>query len=330
MHAPRPISVFTVKKNANHHCSLCPKLFAQNNQSNQSNQRVMPRQTSAIAVTEETMPDQIAAVASSGHYTMMQTTTTTIRNPVKPHLNQKLRILFDSGSSRTFISNSLTHRLQLQSSKAETFNMATFGNQTEMTAECPRTEIELKLLDGSFRRISTSVWPSDHLTKPMKRHQLKEEAIIEIQQYRLADKIPKQTEKSDIDMVIGNDFINDFMLSGRIPVQSAEGLILLQSLFGWILTGRINTEDSEVNCNEPISCLNFLVIQYGKDIKEQSMLFSGPESSKFLNEPKQSPQENDINFMTSAIQTNDKRELNNSVWGPLCCSRNDWNQRLNN
>ena len=301
---PKTNICFHCKTNANHHCSLCPKIFERSS-------KPAPRNQSSAVATITEKESQISNIASSGHFTMMQTTTTVVRNPKRPHLKFKLRVLFDSGSSRTFVSKSLAEKLQMQSETAETFNMSTFGSQHEITAECPQTEIELKLLDGSFHKVSTSVWPNYHLTKPMKRHQVQNEVIREILQYQLADEVPNQTEKGEVDMVIGNDYVNDFFLSGRIPVQSIEGLILLQSLFGWVLSGRMERE--VLDDSEPISCLNFLSINYGNKIQHENVLFNSPESDRFLTEPKLDTNENQITGRVATVDAK-KPMLNNSVW----------------
>ncbi len=217
---PKQRSCFHCKSQY-HHSSLCPNLFKAQTNEQKTNGKGARKDTTkenreqigAIAeAKEEAIHDHISTVASGGQYTMMQTITTTVRNSKKPNLNMELRILLDSGSSKTFVSKSLAQQLQLDSDQSTTFNMSTFGNENNVTAECDQAEIELKLIDNSFKKVSVSIWPNSHLTKPMERNKVKEETIQEILHYKLADKLPKETEQSDVDIVIGNDFINDFML----------------------------------------------------------------------------------------------------------------------
>ncbi|XP_045174723.2 uncharacterized protein LOC123536021 [Mercenaria mercenaria] len=72
----------------------------------------------------------------------------------------------------------------------------------------------------------------------------------------LADTIPKGSEYSSIELLIGNDFYLDIVLSQRIEIQP--GLYLLGSKLGWLLTGR-----TDENCDETGSEKNMLILTYG-------------------------------------------------------------------
>ena len=51
----------------------------------------------------------------------------------------------------------------------------------------------------------------------------------------MADTIPTETESSEIELLIGNDYYLDIILSQKIEIQP--GLYLLASKLGWIWTG---------------------------------------------------------------------------------------------
>ena len=65
-------------------------------------------------------------------------------------------------------------------------------------------------------------------------------------------------ESSSVDILIGNDYYLDIIMSQRIEVQP--GLYLLSSKLGWILTGR--SGDSNLTINET----NMLIRTYGNDV----------------------------------------------------------------
>ena len=76
----------------------------------------------------------------------------------------------------------------------------------------------------------------------------------------LADTIPRESESSSVEHLIGNDYYLDIILSQKIEVQP--GLYFLASKLEWILTGRTNELDSGVNET------SMLILTYGNDLLE--------------------------------------------------------------
>ena len=70
----------------------------------------------------------------------------------------------------------------------------------------------------------------------------------------IADTIPTETESSEIELQIGNDYYLDIILSLKIEIQP--GLYLLASKLGWILTGRTN------ECESSADKTNMLILTY--------------------------------------------------------------------
>lgn len=59
----------------------------------------------------------------------------------------------------------------------------------------------------------------------------------------LADNIPSESESSTIELLIGNDYYLDLILSQKVEIQP--GLYMLASKLGWILTGRTTENRGE-------------------------------------------------------------------------------------
>ena len=59
----------------------------------------------------------------------------------------------------------------------------------------------------------------------------------------LTDSLPAKTEATSVDLLLGNDYYLDIVLSQNIEVRP--GLDLLSSKLGWILAGRAMSEDHE-------------------------------------------------------------------------------------
>ena len=82
----------------------------------------------------------------------------------------------------------------------------------------------------------------------------------------LAYDIPKMLESSSVDMLIGNDYFLDIIMSQRIEVQP--GLYLLSSKLGLILTGQ--SGDHDLTMNET----NMLILTYSNDVTGTQALSS--------------------------------------------------------
>ena len=82
----------------------------------------------------------------------------------------------------------------------------------------------------------------------------------------LADQIPSEEESSTIELLIGNDFYLDLILSQKIEIQP--GLYLLGSKLGWILTGRTIERCSETSES------SMLILTYGNSISRTAVYTS--------------------------------------------------------
>ena len=60
----------------------------------------------------------------------------------------KARILLDSGSQRSYVTNSLKSKLNLTPVKTETLNLNTFGDQRVIKQKCDLVEVSLKGTSG--------------------------------------------------------------------------------------------------------------------------------------------------------------------------------------
>ena len=88
-----------------------------------------------------------SVLISSGEMVLMQTAKAEIKNPLSTK-NNVVRILLDSGSQRTYITEKLAEQLQLSKDKEEEINLVTFGNDKPKTIKTIQTKISLKLKIG--------------------------------------------------------------------------------------------------------------------------------------------------------------------------------------
>lgn len=88
------------------------------------------------------------------------------------------------------------------------------------------------VISGSVQRKAVKFYPTENLEHLVKS-------------LDMADTIPTESESSSVELLIGNVYYLDIILSQKNEVQ--RGFYLLASQLGWILTGRTNESESDVN-----------------------------------------------------------------------------------
>ena len=192
----------------NHHRSLCPKLFSSEGRSN------VPEghNDSSSSSTE-------GAMVTTGNQFLMQTATAKIKNIVE-NSSLSTRIILDSGSQRTYITERLAKSLQLVLRPPERLTAATFGSDKPKHIKYRPTELQIVLRDGNVLRLEASVVP--HTTGKISRALLTPEDATFLKfegwESKLADSLPGEPESFSIEMLIGNDYYFDLLLPRKMEL----------------------------------------------------------------------------------------------------------------
>ena len=235
----------------NHHRSLCPKLFANNEEK--------PPESGLQAVNtcgevDATTAEEAAVVG--GSHVLMQTATATISD-TSGNQSMPIRMILDSGSQRTYITEKLAKNLKLKLSPIEKVTVATFGSDKVKLIKYRPTKLQISLRDGSLMPVEASVVP--HITGKLSRIPLNTEDLTFLKnegwEPKLADSLPTDSELTSVDLLIGNDYYFDLLMSKKM--EFGGGLFLFQSKLGWILGGRYLTT------TDPVSVPNLLVCTMG-------------------------------------------------------------------
>ena len=225
----------------NRHRSLCQQQFGAGNRETAHLIQELP------AVEEASINEN--ALLSSGEMVLMQTALADISNPENGQ-KQSIRMLFDIGSHRTYISEALANQFNLKRGKESKINLVTFGSERPKTHGTAETTIAIMLKGGSTMNINANVVPS--ITGSIIRRPTQCKSIQNWEHLwnkeNLADSLPTEKEETTIGLLIRSDYYLDFILPQRVEVQP--GLYMLASKLGWILTGR-TTDGSEytTGCN---------------------------------------------------------------------------------
>ena len=225
--------VYCQQKNR-HHRSLCINKF--------------PSEKPAETGTKVTEPLSTTfkpenTLLASDEQVLMQTATAEVEDLQKSR-KQTTRLLLDTGSQRSYITEQLAERLQLQIKGAETLTVYTFSNSKPRELQTPVTELRLLRKDGSSLHLRVNVVPK--ITGTLQRACFDTKEIEPLlKDIPLADSIPTAKETASIELLLGNDYYCD-IFSGEIPMkQVVPGLNLMESKLGWILTGRVKCQENQ-------------------------------------------------------------------------------------
>ena len=211
-------------------------------------------------------------LVSSGEMVLMQTAKTHIRNPINGS-RENVRLLLDSGSQRTYITEALARRLNLKMGEVNEITLVTFGSEKPKTIRTPTTVLDIELKDGSTLKINANIVPN--ITGSIQRRPINLKSLQNWdylwKESVLADTLPNERESSTIELLIGNDYYLDLILPQKIEIQ--RGLYMLGSKLGWNLAGC--TSDSFNEMTEP----SLLILTYGSEIRKETNLFTEADKS---------------------------------------------------
>ena len=240
-------------KQTDHHRSLCPEIF----KANKSNKDAINALTINEKDLEENINDQATSLLSQGEQVIMQTALVEAMDQEESK-SEVTRILMDTGSSRTYVTEDVVRKLKLKFQGSDKLTVHTFGVSKPKEIVSPIVKLVLKSKDGNIFKIKANVVPQ--ISGNIHRVPIKLDNKFTIQRkYKLADTLPTHAESSTIGILIGSDYYNDVMTTEKIKIQ--EGLYVLNSKFGRIITGKTKTNEK---------------------IKENSMLIMTHSSSKIL------------------------------------------------
>ena len=176
----------------------------------------------------------------------MQSATAQVSNPshrdtIAP---TPARILFDTGSYRTYVTAEFADKLQLKPTSEETLSISTFGsnNIQEMTAAT--ADLAVQFLNGRRHIITATIVPT--ITGKVSSTTLPPHVLQNVPPgLQLADEYSSCAGSSTIDILLGNDYYNDFVKPHRR--QLAPGLYLLDTHLGWMISGRLTLTSADAH-----------------------------------------------------------------------------------
>jgi len=223
-----------------HHRSLCPKKFSREATRKPSNSTLMSNDVLPENPSHDEVSSNETAMLSVGEHVVMQTAMVEVMPPDES-ASEVTRVLMDTGSSRTYVTEDIVTRLKLKPTEPDRLTIHTFGISKPKEIRSPLVPLTLKSKYGNTFNIIANVVPK--ISVKMQRMPIPLKNRFSIQKkFKLADTLPQQVELSTIGILIGSDYYNDIMKpSTKVEIQ--QGLYIVNSKFGWMMTGRAKVEE---------------------------------------------------------------------------------------
>ena len=166
---------------------------------------------------------------------LLHTANASVSRIDEPHSAVTIRILLDSGSQRSYISERAKEKLGLFPRRKEKLLIKTFGQENEDLRECGIVEFCVRGLSQS-----SGVHMTAHIVPPIctplvnQAVQFAQQSYSHLVDLKLADQ-PSEDFGSEVEVLIGNDFYRSFFTGNTERGES--GPVAMKMSLGWVLPG---------------------------------------------------------------------------------------------
>ena len=149
-----------------------------------------------------------------------------------------MRILLDTGSQRSFVTERVKELLNLNSRDKRVLNITTFGSETRRQQSCYAVKLSICWKDGNSSELHLLTVP--FICEPLRVHvppiQLNAEGLKYLLKLDLADSFDAEEQfQPDIHVLIGSD--QYWELTTGENVRGRGGPVALHTHLGWVLSG---------------------------------------------------------------------------------------------
>ena len=173
---------------------------------------------------------------------LLQTARVTIFNPSNTANQREINVILDTGSQKSYITESVCEALGIKRKGRRTMSIMTFGSNEGKIQCCDVVEIGLQLREGLSDKISVLSTPfiCESIVSPPTRTYVADHE--ELRSLDLAVDVHTGYVPMNPDMLIGMDHYWSFVTGETIHCH--DGPVALNTRFGWILSGTVPDIDS--------------------------------------------------------------------------------------
>ena len=160
------------------------------------------------------------------------------------------RVLFDSGSQRSYITEEVRKKLKVPTVRTERVILNTFGATNSSARNLDVVKIKVK---GNNKAIFIEALCVPEVCNPIKGQNISfaKNKYPHLESLCLADRVSKSTISS-IGILIGVDFYHKFF-SGKI-MKGNEGPVASETIFGWVLSGMLGDKKVDDSPTYAMKC----------------------------------------------------------------------------
>ena len=230
------------EKNANKTPTLGSKLGQQQNPvgNQQENQ---PKSETKSEIAQGTQTEASIMYVESNTVVLLQTAQSLV-GKVSSIMDQKhkTRIVFDSCSQRSYISNRMRNTLNVETVELENLLVKTFGDEASKVLACDK--VQVAVTDTKGNDIMTEAYSVPTICSPISSQSIK----VALEEYphlcglNLADSSTLSGDNDvEVDILIGADYYWKFV-TGTIKCGNKPGPVAVLTRLGWVLSGPVIQE----------------------------------------------------------------------------------------
>lgn len=272
-----------------HHSSLCTKNNNTEGKSSTERQEKPDTETSMMYTASEARSTVLLKTAVSP--------------VVYGNISLDTNILFDEGAQRSFITQELAAKLNVNKEGSESLCISTFGDTTKKVRNLDKTTVYLRSTEGELIPIKVLIVPD--IASPIQNHSVKSTHYPYLRGLQLAH--PGTSEEHfEISLLIGGDFYWDIV---QDRVIKGNGPTAVSSRIGYLLSGPISNGRN----SKSTSMMNILVAHKKEELdlekfwKLESMGIDAKENETEMTESME-------NFMTNSIRLENGRYTTKLPW----------------
>ena len=223
------------KCNGKHHESIC-----------QSNLTAVPPTYPAPTVptpvpelqglTVQPGTNSVVCYSNSSTPVLLQTAQAIVYNPQRPECKVKARIILDSGSQRTYLTDNLKNILQLPVLERKQVSIKTFGSTDERVEFVEVASLGIELKGGP--NLSLSAFTVPLICQPLQGQSVEQVVNDNVcfSGLRLADYCA-EGETLNVDILVGSDYYWN-LVTGH-TIRGTQGPTAIHTKLGWVLSGPV-------------------------------------------------------------------------------------------
>ena len=239
-----------------HHLSICgrrsetsppPKTTPSSSRTDgpSLNPEAQPFTGVTLSSTSAELSDTSTLYADSSGMVLLQTAITEVSNPRDSSCTQKVGIVLDGGSQRSYITQRVKDSLQLPVQFKKSISIAAFGLRIGRPKQCEVVQLAVKTKRHGYQHLEVLVVP--HICEPVRTQATSVYAKMHehLSQLDLADVNKDETLR--VDLLIGSDYYWEFVTGNT--VRGDDGPVAIETTLGWVLSGPTGVSDPTLSLN---------------------------------------------------------------------------------